>query len=89
MTGGISPSYNGTSDLAMSDFHDRSRYGIGVASSVTIRYTVRVDMAGATSPAYSNQAIVTTAIVGPNDGITATFDKQDFSDPDQSRSRWR
>ena len=53
---------------------------LAVSSSVTVRFTIRIDMTSATGPAYTNQAIVSTALTGPNDGVTSTFDNQDFSD---------
>ncbi|MEM9297446.1 MAG: Ig-like domain-containing protein, partial [Bacteroidota bacterium] len=79
--GGISSSFDGDSDLALLSTSASSvDTELAAASSVSIRYTVRVDMTSATTPAYTNQAIVSTALVGPNDGVTATFDNQDFSD---------
>ncbi|HYG19210.1 MAG TPA: IgGFc-binding protein, partial [Ohtaekwangia sp.] len=80
-TGGISTTYNGVSDLAMLQTSAAANdTELAVSGTVTIRYTVRVDMSGAASPAYNNQAIVSTSLTAPNDGITSTFDKQDFSD---------
>jgi gliding motility-associated-like protein len=81
LTGGINPAYDGVSNIAMLQTSATTvDTELDVASSVTIRFTVRIDMSGATSPAYNNQAVVTSTITGPNDGITVTFDKQDFSD---------
>ncbi|PTB93197.1 hypothetical protein C9994_13265, partial [Marivirga lumbricoides] len=80
-TGGISSSYNGTSDIALlTTSLSGADTELAAASTVTVRFKVRVDMSAATSPAYAGQAVVTTAISGPNDGITTTFDNQDFSD---------
>ncbi|UII30120.1 putative Ig domain-containing protein [Fulvivirga ulvae] len=81
ISGGISSSYDGSSDLAiLTTSASTVDTELAVGASITIRYTVRVDMSGASAPAYTNQAIISTAVTGPNDGITATFDNQDFSD---------
>ena len=49
-------------------------------ASVTIAYTVRIDVSAATSPSYSSQAVATNAESGPNDGVSIAFANQDFSD---------
>ncbi len=78
--GGISTTFNGDTDIALLQTSAASvDTELATSSSVTIRFTVRVDMTAATSPAYTNQSIVSTALIGPNDGITAIFDNQDFS----------
>ena len=80
-SGGISLSYDGDTDIAiLQTSASGADTELSVSSTITIRYTIRVDMTSATSPSYTNQAIVTNAITGPNDGVTGPFDNQDFSD---------
>ncbi|MEQ9423635.1 MAG: putative Ig domain-containing protein [Cyclobacteriaceae bacterium] len=81
VTGGVSSLYDGTSDLAMLQTSaNGANTELAIGASVTIRFTVRVDMSMASTPAYQNQAIVSTSDTGPNDGINGTLTNQDFSD---------
>ncbi len=80
-SGGISATYDGDADQAILQTSDNaSNTELTASASATIRFTVRVDMSAATSPAYTGQAIVSTAVTAPNDGFTAIVDNQDFSD---------
>ncbi|NJM24711.1 MAG: hypothetical protein HC859_03560 [Bacteroidia bacterium] len=80
-TGGLSATYNGNADQAMLQTSASTiDTELAVGASVVIRFTVRLDMSGATSPAYGNQAVVSTSLTAPNDGVSVTLDNQDFSD---------
>ena len=80
-SGGVSATYDGDTDIAILQTSASTvDTELAVSSTITIRYTVRVDMTSTTSPSYTNQAIVTNALAGPNDGVTGPFDNQDFSD---------
>ncbi|WP_370087849.1 Ig-like domain-containing protein [Ekhidna sp.] len=80
--GGINPSFDGDAVTQMLQIATETK--IDPSQIVVIRFVVRIDMSGASFPTYTNQAIVSTKDVGPNDGSNP--DQQDFStggtDPD-------
>jgi len=79
--GGLSNNYDGITDIAMLQTSATTvDTDLPASSSVTIRYTVRVDMNKAYGPLYSNQAIATITPFGPNNGVKGTFISTDLSD---------
>ena len=81
LSGSISSDFDGTSDFAiLQTSANGSNSELATSSSITIEFTARVDMTSASNPSYSSQAVVSTSAIGPNDGVSATFDSQDFSD---------